>query len=194
MITLLPPLARLRVRKKEAIMTIQQGNKRDYASHDATINKWHERALLFCNNVNIRLTRFFAMFFSVICACIMVLSLVKLAQAQDSDKVDLETYNAQLLNNIEELPPPSSEKTTDEIIGQSVVSTTSSAIRFDADLNSNYEEQLTSTTLETPRPRSADRTSQTSWSLNEDVPINDPELEAVFPRFAHTYNLSLIHI
>ena len=45
---------------------------------------------------------------------------------------------------------------------------------------SNENEELS--TIEAPRPRS-DRTSQTSWSLNEDVPINDPELEAVFPRF-----------
>ena len=75
--------------------------------------------------------------FSVICASILILSLVIEGQAQEiSDKIDFETYNAQLLNNIEESPTQNvddrlTSSSQEEIIGQSVISTTSSAISYD---------------------------------------------------------------
>ena len=110
-------------------------------------------------------------------------------QAQESDKIDFETYNAQLLNNIEENPTQNVDdqltSSQEEIIGQSVFSTTSSAISYDEE---NIDEEFPSSLdQQAPRPRS-DRTSQNSWSLNEDVPLNDPELGAVFPQFAEAYN------
>ena len=123
----------------------------------------------------------------MICASIFILSLVA-GQAQESDKIDFETYNAQLLNNIEETPTQNVDdqltSSQEEIIGQSVISTTSSAISYDEE---NVDEEFTSSFDQAPRPRS-DRTSQNSWSLDEDVPLNDPELGAVFPQFAEAYN------
>ena len=71
------------------------------------------------------------------CASILILSFSQLVQAQNSDKVDLETYNAQLLNNIDEIPVSDAEtprELSDEVIGQSIASSTSSAISF-AELN-----------------------------------------------------------
>ena len=133
--------------------------------------------------------------FSVICASILILSLVIEGQAQEiSDKIDFETYNAQLLNNIEESPTQNvddrlTSSSQEEIIGQSVISTTSSAISYDEE-NLHVDDFTSSSSFKdqpAPRPRS-DRTSQNSWSLNEDVPLNDPELGAVFPQFAEAYN------
>ena len=128
----------------------------------------------------------------MICASIFILSLVA-GQAQESDKIDFETYNAQLLNNIEETPTQNVDdqltSSQEEIIGQSVISTTSSAISYDEE-NLHVDDFTSSSSFKdqpAPRPRS-DRTSQNSWSLNEDVPLNDPELGAVFPQFAEAYN------
>ena len=69
---------------------------------------------------------------------------------------------------------------SEEVIGQSVASSTSSAISFVEDI---------STTPIPPKPRS-DKSSQTSWGSfqAQDVPVDDPELQAVFPSFAEAYN------
>ena len=111
--------------------------------------------------------------------------------AQESDKMDLAIYNAKLLDTIsaeEEYPvqypdnPQEFSDYEDSVLGQTVVSSTSSAISY-------YNEEFT-TPMPPPKPRS-DKSSQTSWSGFQDlnsVPVNDQELEAVFPDFAKAYN------
>ena len=95
-----------------------------------------------------------------------------------SDQVDFNNYNAQLLDTL--------SGSDESVIGQSVATSTSSAISF-------VEEDSSSQSNPLPfKPRSADKSSQTSWrSFNvqsDEVPVNDPELQAVFPSFAEAYN------
>ena len=124
----------------------------------------------------------FKFFSAMYASFITIVLLAQSVNTQESDKLDLETYNAQLLDNLDQSQISdnlSNSEINDEVIGQSVVSSTSSAI--------SYAELQEEISTQSPRPRS-DRTSQTSWSLNEDVPLNDPELGAVFPTFAEAYN------
>ena len=93
--------------------------------------------LLHTQVLNFHINNATLIFFPVMCASILILSFSQLVQAQNSDKVDLETYNAQLLNNIDEIPVLDAEtprELSDEVIGQSIASSTSSAISF-AELN-----------------------------------------------------------
>ena len=105
------------------------------------------------------------------------LILMSLLSTCQSDQVDFNNYNAQLLDTL--------SGSDESVIGQSVATSTSSAISF-------AEEDSSSPNPLPFKPRSADKSSQTSWrSFNvqsDEVPVNDPELQAVFPSFAEAYN------
>ena len=147
-----------------------------------------------------------------------------------AEKVDLATYNAQLLENTysadeqyvlepSENQHPSSDndyresdndyresdneyresdndyressndyreeldyETDRKVLDYRVATSTSSAISYADD-----QDQELTTPMPPPRPRS-DKSSQTSWRSFDDVPVNDQELDAVFPQFAEAYN------
>ena len=140
-----------------------------------------------------------------------------------AEKVDLATYNAQLLENTysadEQYVLESSEnqhsssdsdyresdndyresdndyresdndyreeldyETDRKVLDYRVATSTSSAISYADD-----QDQELTTPMPPPRPRS-DKSSQTSWRSFDDVPVNDQELDAVFPQFADAYN------
>lgn len=110
----------------------------------------------------------------------LVLTLLVPISSENSDKVDLATYNAQLLDTLS-AEQVNKQELVDDGLAVSVITSTSSAITYD---------EREEVTVPPPRPRS-DRTSQTSWGgfdgLNN-VEVNDPELQAVFPQFAEAYN------
>ena len=109
---------------------------------------------------------------------IVIFLLMSLFSTGQSDKVDFNSYNAQLLDTLSD---------EESVIGQSVATSTSSAISYVDEDNA-----FVSTPNPLPfKPRSADKSSQTSWSnfnAPQEVPVNDPELQAVFPSFAEAYN------